>query len=278
MSVMFKLKGTELASSRWSMDVLTRLCKEDPLSAHCYAVYYLTYEPDRTEIVFIASSDNIESYALVWYGGSFTIMDIYEVHIWNPTRKIMLEINIPPDRGVDIQLYDNAPSDVELATRHFRSLGFGRFRVKEFYDMVCTRKSFIPSPLENLAVRLEERHAPLYRDLELERGIEISIEEAREILKTYLHYGVIVNNVLASIVASYVTLPWIYVIGGVFTRERYRGKGYAKAVTSALTREVVSSGATAGLHVEVDNEPAIKAYKSLGYQIIKTRTWIFAYP
>jgi len=99
MSVMFKLKGTELASSRWSMDVLTRLCKEDPLSAHCYAVYYLTYEPDRTEIVFIASSDNIESYAFVWYGGSFTIMGIYEVHIWNPTRKIMLEINIPPDRG-----------------------------------------------------------------------------------------------------------------------------------------------------------------------------------
>jgi len=275
---MFKLKGTELAASPWPIDVLSRLCKEDPLSAHCYAVYYLTHEPDRTEIVFIASSDNIESYALVWYGGSFTIMDIYEVHIWNPTRKIILEINIPPDRGVDIQLYDNVPSDVELVIRHFRSLGFSRFRVKEFYDMICTRESFISSPLENLAVRLEERHAPLYRDLELERGIEISVEEARKILKTYLHYGVIVDNVLVSIAASYVTLPWIYVIGGVFTRKRYRGKGYAKAVTSALTREVVSSGATAGLHVEVDNEPAIKAYKSLGYQITKTRTWIFAYP
>ena len=88
----------------------------------------------------------------------------------------------------------------------------------------------------------------------------------------------IVDNVLASIAASYVTLPWIRVIGGVFTRRKHRGRGYAKAVTSALTRETVSSRATAGLHVEVDNEPAIKVYKNLGYRITKTRTWIFAYP
>jgi len=67
-------------------------------------------------------------------------------------------------------------------------------------------------------------------------------------------------------------------IGGVFTRKRYRGRGYAKAVTSALTREAVFSGAVAGLHVEVDNEPAIKVYKNLGYQITKTRTWVFTYP
>ncbi len=107
--------------------------------------------------------------------------------------------------------------------------------------MDCTRENFSPSPL------------------------------------TYTHYGVVVDNVLASIATSYVTLPWIYVIGGVFTRKRYRGRGYAKAVTSALTRKAVSSGAIVGLHVEVDNELAIKAYKSLGYQITKTGTWIFAY-
>ncbi|MEM0262698.1 MAG: GNAT family N-acetyltransferase [Nitrososphaerota archaeon] len=93
-----------------------------------------------------------------------------------------------------------------------------------------------------------------------------------------MHYGIIVDNVLASIAASYVTLPRIYVIGGVFTREKYRGRGYAKAVTSALTREAAFSGAIAGLHVEADNEPAIKVYKNLGYQITKTRTWIFAHP
>jgi len=278
MSAVFKLKGVELVSGQWPMDVLTRLCKENPLSAHCYAVYYLMREPGRAEIVLMASGDSIDSYALVWYGGSFTITDIYEIHVWNPTREVVLGLSIPPDKRADIQLYDNAPSDVELVTSHFRSLGFSRLHIEEFHDMVCTRESFTPSPLEKLAVRLEERHASLYRDLELERGIEISFEEARGILKTYIHYGVIVDNVLASIAASYVTLPWVYMIGGVFTRERYRGRGYAKAVVSALTREAVFSEAVAGLHVEVDNEPAIKVYKDLGYQITKTRTWVLAYP
>ena len=43
--------------------------------------------------------------------------------------------------------------------------------------MVCDRDSFNSSPLERLAIRLGEKHAALYRDLELERGIEISIDE-----------------------------------------------------------------------------------------------------
>lgn len=66
--------------------------------------------------------------------------------------------------------------------------GFSKFHVDEFHDMDCTRESFSPSPL------------------------------------TYTHYGVVVDSVLASIAASYVTLPWIHVIGGVYTRERCRGR------------------------------------------------------
>ena len=260
------------------MNVLVRLCRENPLSAHCYAVYYFTREPDRTEIVLMASGGNIDSYALVWYGGKFTIMDIYEIHLWNPTKEVVLEISIPPDKRADIQLYGSTPKDVELVISHFKNLGFSKFHVAEFHDMVCTRESFVPSPLEKQAARLGEEHVLLYRDLERERGIEISVEEAEEILKTYVHYGVIVDNVLASIAASYVTLPWMYAISGVFTREKYRGRGYAKAVTSALTREAISSEAIVSLHVEVDNELAIKLYKSLGYRVAKTRTWVFAYP
>jgi len=161
-----------------------------------------------------------------------------------------------------------------MIIRHFKSLGFKKIHTEEFHDMICDRESFKPSTLEKLALKLGEKHASLYRGLELERGIEISVDEARKILREYTHYGVI----LASIAARYITLPWIHVIGGVFTRKEYRGRGYAKAVALALTREAVASGALAGLHVEEDNEPAIRVYKSLGYRITKTRIWIFAYP
>jgi len=260
------------------MDALSELCRSDPLSAHCYAIYYFTHEPDSTEMLVLASRDGIESYALVWHGGKFTIQDVYEVHVWNPTTDVVSGIVIPPSKRADIQLYNSDSSDVRMIIGRFRSIGFRKFHAEEFHDMVCDSRSFKPSPLERLAVRLKEEHAPLYRDLELERGMEISVDEAKEILREYAHYGVVVDNVLASIAARYVTLPWIHVIGGVFTRKAYRGRGYAKAVTSALTREAVSSGAFAGLHVEVDNEPAVKVYKGLGYSIVRTRTWIFAYP
>lgn len=86
----------------------------------------------------------------------------------------------------------------------------------------------------------------------------------------------IVDGVLVSIVASYITLPWVYIIGGVFTREKYRERGYAKAVVSAITRKALSSGAVVGLHVEVGNEPTKRVYKTLGYRVARTRTWIFA--
>lgn len=48
-------------------------------------------------------------------------------------------------------------------------------------------------------------------------------------------------------------------------------------MVSALTKEAVTSGALTGLHFEIDNEPAIRVYRNLGYKITKTRTWIFIY-
>jgi len=205
-------------------------------------------------------------------------MNIYEVYIWNPNNEIISKINIQPNMKVDIQLYNASPSDLKIIIEHFEKLVFKRFHVEEFYDMICSHESFKPSPLEKLAVKLGKEHAALYKDLERERGIEISLDEAAEILKTYTHYGVIVDGIIASIAARYAITPEIHIIGGVFTKMEYRGRGYAKAVVSALTREIVNSGVLAGLNVEIDNEPAIKVYTKLGYKIVKSGIWIFANP
>ena len=217
-STVLRLKGPEITSQHWLMEALSDSCRGDPLSAHCYAVYYITQESDRTEIL-LASHGDIESYALIWYGGRFTIQDLYEVHIHNPVKEIIQQISIPPCKRADIHLYNNTSNDIEIIIERFRSLGFKKLHVEEFHDMICDRDNFNPSPLENLAIKLGNEHAPLYKDLELERGIEITIDEAREILKKYAHYGIIIDNILASIAAKYVTLPWIHVIGGVFTRK-----------------------------------------------------------
>ena len=273
-----KLRGLELVSKRYLVNAFSDLCRDDPLSTHCYVVYYALHEPERIELIVSFSRDSIESYALIKFAGEFAIEDLYEVYVWRPTKETLSQIDIPSDKRVDIQLYDYEPRELRIVLERFKELGFRHFHVGEFYDMVCTRESFTPSDLEVLATKLREEHATLYRDLELERDIEISLEEAKRILQRYTHYGVIVNGILASIAASYVTLPQLWVLGGVYTRKRFRGRGYAKAVVSALTRDIVSRGALAGLHVETSNEPALRVYKSLGYKILRIRTWIFAKP
>ena len=274
-----KLRGIEALKQRCIINVLDSLCRDEPLSVHCYAVYYLTSEPGRTYIISLISNNDVKAYALVRYGGKFTIEDVYEVYLWNPVKEVVQEISIFPNKRVDIQLQGNiSNNDVDMVIKHFKELSFRRFNIGKFHDMICTRDTFKPSPLDRLVVKLGEEHATLYRDLELERGIELSLSEAGEILKAYTHYGVIVDNLLASIAARYVTLPYLHVIGGVYTREKYRGRGYAKATVSALTREAIDTGATACLHVEVDNKPAIRVYKSLGYKVIRTRTWVFTHP
>ncbi len=278
MDEVMKLESSELIHRHGLMNELRRLCREDPLSVHCYTIYYSMYEYGRVEVVLLTSGGSIDSYALIWFGSRFSIQDVYEVHIWRPTKEVVEGIDIVPSKRADIQLYEASPSDVDLIINHFRELGFKRFSREELHDMVCDSSTFRSSPLEYLATRLGEEHALLYKELELERGVEVGLDEAKEILRTYTHYGVIVNDVLASIAARYVTLPEIHVIGGVFTRREYRGRGYAKAVTSALTKEAVKSGATAGLHVEVGNEAAIRTYRALGYRIVRTRTWVFAHP
>ncbi|MGH2442309.1 MAG: GNAT family N-acetyltransferase [Chloroflexota bacterium] len=56
-------------------------------------------------------------------------------------------------------------------------------------------------------------------------------------------------------------------IGSVFTLPEYRGKGLAKATTSAVCEALTGKGIELlVLNVREDNEPAIRAYLRLGFQ------------
>ena len=56
------------------------------------------------------------------------------------------------------------------------------------------------------------------------------------------------------------------VVGNVMTHTEYRGRGFAKAVTSAVTAELLRYCDDVVLNVRADNPPAIAAYLSLGYE------------
>lgn len=73
-------------------------------------------------------------------------------------------------------------------------------------------------------------------------------------------------------------MPEVLPIGNVYTHPDYRGRGYAKTVTSAITGDALLSGARALLHVAEDNEPAIRVYRTLGYRTISRKPWVFFKP
>jgi RimJ/RimL family protein N-acetyltransferase len=55
------------------------------------------------------------------------------------------------------------------------------------------------------------------------------------------------------------------VVGNVMTAAEFRGRGYAKAVTAAVTAELLGFCDDVVLNVRADNPPALNAYRRIGY-------------
>jgi len=59
-------------------------------------------------------------------------------------------------------------------------------------------------------------------------------------------------------------------IGVVATDEKYRGRGYATSIVSALVEEILKRSPIALIHVIADNAPAVRAYSKVGFKLYKT--------
>jgi ribosomal protein S18 acetylase RimI-like enzyme len=84
-----------------------------------------------------------------------------------------------------------------------------------------------------------------------------------------LYYAVRVGGRLVSAAGTHVISPSakLAVVGNVMTHADYRGRGYATAVTGAVTEELLRFCDQVVLNVRADNPPALAAYRRLGYQV-----------
>lgn len=87
-----------------------------------------------------------------------------------------------------------------------------------------------------------------------------------------LYYGIRVGNRLVSAAGTHVISrsAGLAVVGNVMTHTDHRGRGYATAVTSAVTAELLGFCDHVVLNVRTDNPPALAAYRHLGYQVHTT--------
>lgn len=59
----------------------------------------------------------------------------------------------------------------------------------------------------------------------------------------------------------------IAAVGNIYTHPAYRGQGLARAVTSAVTADLLAAGLDVVLNVHENNNHALRIYQRLGYQI-----------
>ncbi|MGH2446794.1 MAG: GNAT family N-acetyltransferase [Candidatus Limnocylindria bacterium] len=88
------------------------------------------------------------------------------------------------------------------------------------------------------------------------------------VLEEGTYYGVRVRGRLVSAAGTHAMNPreGIAVVGNVMTHTDFRGHDFAKMVTSAVTAELLSRVTDVALNVHADNEPAVAAYRRLGYR------------
>jgi ribosomal protein S18 acetylase RimI-like enzyme len=89
-----------------------------------------------------------------------------------------------------------------------------------------------------------------------------------ESIASGVYYGVRRGGRLVAAAGTHVISPMygLAAVGNVFTHREMRGRGFAKMVTSAVTADLLETVDTVVLNVRSDNEPALAAYRALGYQ------------
>ncbi len=82
-----------------------------------------------------------------------------------------------------------------------------------------------------------------------------------------IYYGAFDEGSIVAVAGTHVVsaLDEIGVVGNVFTHPLYRSMGYGRAVTSAVTKEVLETCRDAVLSVDPANVAAVRAYERLGY-------------
>ena len=103
-----------------------------------------------------------------------------------------------------------------------------------------------------------------------------TVKKYFEMISKQLIYGVFANGEMVSYAGSFIQLPEVWMIGGVYTYPDYRSKGYATLATSTVTEEALKNAEAAALFVRPDNYSAIRVYEKIGYEKIGGKLWVDA--
>jgi len=94
---------------------------------------------------------------------------------------------------------------------------------------------------------------------------DVTAEERRESLEKTYWLGIKNDQKIVS-VGNTRFVDFGSNIGVIATDQKYRNKGYATSIVSALVQEILKRSPAALIHVVNNNAPAIRAYSKVGYK------------
>jgi ribosomal protein S18 acetylase RimI-like enzyme len=238
---------------------LERTARGSPVE-HAYALWDLVRAPDRTRFVSVVRGGVPRAYLLLWHGHPGSVI----VH-WVGEADPRLVPALPAPPCVLLVPEDAAPL---VRAKLPGSVGAA--------TLLMSRRRGVPLPPESPSVR---------RLTARDRGLLPNVtEEDSPMRPGYVRmdpdvepvWGAFEGERLVGVAHAPVTLPFVWVIAGVYTRPEARGRGIAQSVTAAICRRAELVGAEAGLFVREENRPARRAYEKLGFTAVGRKVWFEA--
>ena len=135
--------------------------------------------------------------------------------------------------------------------------------ISRMMRMLVTRDSFRPN--NRAAQPMLGAHVDLLNRLYNAEGDPTHYR--REHISDGCYWGVVDEERLVAVAGTHAIgrTHSIAILGNVFTHPRFRGRGHATTATSAVTAALLEQVDEVVLSVDPQNEPAIHAYRKLGY-------------
>jgi RimJ/RimL family protein N-acetyltransferase len=248
------------------VDESNKQCVIDSLRSdvvkHVFAFYDIQYEPENTVMYAAFENSNLKGYIL-----TYTALDFPSVVLECEKGTAEKLIEHAPEGHFIIHVQPNLLPIVEGKFSNAKPYVEDWMLIKKgqahFFGSKVVHRLCSEEDASRLAILLSSREDRPNRK-----------KKYMEWISETPMYGVSLDSELVSYAGSFIQLPQVWMIGGVYTHPDYRNKGYATLATSAVTEEALRHAETAALFVRSDNYPAIRVYEKVGYRKIGEKLWV----
>lgn len=230
--------------------------KENELDYYFF-VFDWKLRRDQTKILMAMEDDEIEGLMLIYRN--------YVVQLRGNRRPVKMLLDGLTLEKVELQ----APLDCEDVVL----AKYGGPKIKEEMMLMSLRKGEEHVQVTTVPIRLSvddaEEVLDLMRRADPSWWGEMSLENMRRNLQDAFWLGIKQDHRIVSVGMTRL-VGFASNIGVAATEEKYRNRGYATSIVSALVSEILKISSTAIIHVISDNAPAVRAYSKIGFKPYRT--------